>query len=115
MKLAYQWALIIFLGFLVWAIHTYGGSGCSKPLPSRPYIPPLKIVVQRRSSVVEQTDSGIQEDTVPAVPQTPPSKNKKRREKSAKRRIRRKTAKIRKTTDDISEWDLCDSSEKMIQ
>ena len=115
MKLIYQWLIILALSGILWALHTYGGAGCSKPLPSRPYIPPLKIVVQRRSSVVEQTDSGIQEDTVPAVPQTPPSKNKKRRENSAKRRIRRKTAKIRKPTDDISEWDLCDSSEKMIQ
>lgn len=109
MKLMYQWLIILALSGILWVIHTYGGAGCSKPLPSHPHIPALKIVVQRKASVSLETSNSIQKNSVPKIPSTPPSKSQKRRE-------RRKTAKIKKQSDNVSEWDFCEDTDiKMIQ
>lgn len=103
MKLIYQWLIVLSLAFLLWALHTYGGAGCSKPVPTsnKVHIPALKIIVQRRPSLVCETSELKSQDTVPSVPPTPPSKTT-----SQKRRERRKTAKIR-VTRDSDDWDFC--------
>jgi len=115
MKLVYQWLIVLTLAGLLWAVHTYGGAGCSKPLPTsgqnKPYIPPLKIIVQRRASLQVETSDCPQTCEVPKIPITPPSKTV-----SQKRRERRKAAKLKThitRDEDEIEWDFC--TEKMIQ
>ncbi len=113
MKLIYQWIIVLSLSVLLWAIHTYGGSACSKPVPtSKATFPALKIVVQRRPSLVCETSERPQEDTVPTIPPTPPSKTA-----SQRRKERRKASKFkREVARDSDDWDFCvDRPLQMIQ
>lgn len=100
MKLIYQWLIILALAGILWGIHTYGGTGCSKSMvPSN-----TQLVVVRRVPTPEIM-AAINE--VPKVPQTPSSKKraKKRKARLSKEMSERVKREIQRYSQD-PDWDF---------
>lgn len=109
MKLYYQWLIIVALATLLFILHTYGGTGCSKPAAAikinRP--PRLILVKPRGKPSPERTStppSEVKSAPVPEVPNTPPSKQRRKRRLKLTKRQKESFARRLSQAMDDPEW-----------